>query len=806
MELRTAALELLRKEIRESTSSMTSVPKPLKFLAEHWDNLRALYTATPDAGAGAEAAFKRAFADVMSVLAMTMAKEPRASLKYKLAGDVTDIGGWGHEYVRHLSGMPLLHRPAPSLSFCFYLHNPTRLLASKGSGESRHHGRHTRACQDVTPAAPTHYSMLLPCLRPAGEIGTEYNERREANAAADVADLLALVRLIVPFDMAHNAEAEAVDLLLETGQLRMLTEPGVVEEGTHARVCRYLIKCGDYLGDDDEVALALTVAYTLFMSHKQYVDAVRLALRMGGSNEEARIREVFAAASGDDAVRKQLAYVLGRHRSSFVAQDADLDALIGNNTLSALFAELARDLDVVEAKTPEDIYKTHLAGGVGRRDEGPQPESARANLASTFVNAFVNAGYQQDKLITTKDSTWVYKNREHAMMSAVASVGMVHMWNPDEGLNAVSKYLDAPEEYVRAGALLGVGVACAGTRNLDVDPALAVFSDHIVEGSKSGHNMKLAALQGLGLAYAGSKRSEIAEFLVPYIQDESASKSMELAAIAGTALGLVFVGTGNDEYATVILDRLMSLDDAEAAQAITRHLALGLGLLLLGRAEEADPTLEVLSTIEKPIGQQASLLVQACAYAGTGNVLQVQKLLRVCATHPEGEDREKAEKAKAEAGAGAPGAAAGGAGSGAAAGAGAGAAGRGGSGGAASGPSTGAAGGAGASAGADSEAAGKGAKDVAGKYIHQSVAVLGLALVAMGEELSIDMASRMADHLLQYGDTAVRRAVPLSLALCHISDPEYSIVDVLSKLTHDQNDETAQAAIFSLGLVRACVY
>lgn len=53
-------------------------------------------------------------------------------------------------------------------------------------------------------------------------------------------------------------------------------------------------------------------------------------------------------------------------------------------------------------QTPEDIYKSHLAesGGVSRRRDGgaQQVDSARANLASTFVNAFVNAGYGQDKV------------------------------------------------------------------------------------------------------------------------------------------------------------------------------------------------------------------------------------------------------------------------------------------------------------------------------------------------------------------------------------------------------------------------
>ena len=37
------ALESLRTQIRSSTSSMTSVPKPLKFLRQHFDGLKELH-------------------------------------------------------------------------------------------------------------------------------------------------------------------------------------------------------------------------------------------------------------------------------------------------------------------------------------------------------------------------------------------------------------------------------------------------------------------------------------------------------------------------------------------------------------------------------------------------------------------------------------------------------------------------------------------------------------------------------------------------------------------------------------------
>lgn len=46
-ELYRPALETLRTLIRTSTSSMTSVPKPLKFLRPHYPDLQALYEAWP---------------------------------------------------------------------------------------------------------------------------------------------------------------------------------------------------------------------------------------------------------------------------------------------------------------------------------------------------------------------------------------------------------------------------------------------------------------------------------------------------------------------------------------------------------------------------------------------------------------------------------------------------------------------------------------------------------------------------------------------------------------------------------------
>ena len=67
----------------------------------------------------------------------------------------------------------------------------------------------------------------------------------------------------------------------------------------------------------------------------------------------------------------------------------------------------------MEPKTPEDIYKSHLDNNSRSAFGGGQVDSARQNLASSFVNGFVNAAFGQDKLLMEDGNKWLYKNKEH---------------------------------------------------------------------------------------------------------------------------------------------------------------------------------------------------------------------------------------------------------------------------------------------------------------------------------------------------------------------------------------------------------
>lgn len=87
------SLEIMRTLICAATTSMTSVPKPLKFLRPHYSSLKTIVGKITDPSPRALCA------DIISVLAMTNT-EGTECLQYRLMGSKEGLVEWGHEYVR----------------------------------------------------------------------------------------------------------------------------------------------------------------------------------------------------------------------------------------------------------------------------------------------------------------------------------------------------------------------------------------------------------------------------------------------------------------------------------------------------------------------------------------------------------------------------------------------------------------------------------------------------------------------------------------------------------------------------------
>ncbi|KAG7287865.1 proteasome regulatory particle base subunit [Staphylotrichum longicolle] len=649
------ALEAMKNFIKTSTSSMTAVPKPLKFLRPHYETMTKLYDAWP---AGDD---RNSLADVLSVIGMTYSDEERQdTLKYRLLAPTQDIGSWGHEYVRHL----------------------------------------------------------------ALEIGEVYGKRIAADEST--ADLVDLALTLVPLFLKSNQEADAVDLMSELEVIEEL--PKFVDENTYGRVCLYMVSMVNLLTYPDNEQF-LRVAHRIYKNYKQYTQAMVLAIRL---NDYELIAADFDDAP-DPALKKQLAFLIARQRIWLdhpreTPDDEEIVECLGNVKLPEHFKALGKELNILEPKTTEDIYKSHLESS--RVAGMTNFDSARNNLAAGFVNAFVNAGFGNDKMMLGENDkeSWVWKTKEEGMTSTLASLGTLLMWDIENGLDQVDKYTYLEEEQIQAGAYLAIGIMNSGVR-LDSEPAMALLAD----SDKLNHKnplIRVAAIMGLGLSYAGSNKEDVLTFLLPIISDTT--QEMRVSAMAALACGLVFVGSSHAEAGEAIIMTL--LDEERKSQLTdkwTRFLALGLGLLYFGRQEEVDVVLETLKVVEHPMAKPTAVLASICAWAGTGAVLKIQELLHLCNEHMEESDEKK------------------------------------------------------------------------GDELLQAYAVLGIGLVAMGEDVGQDMVLRHFGHLMHYGEANIRRAVPLAMGLISPCNPQMKIYDTLSRYSHDNDNDVAINAIFAMGLLGA---
>ena len=347
------ALESLRTLIRTSTASLTSVPKPLKFLRPHYPELQELYEKWPTTEQGAG---KKLFADILSVLAMTYSDQgKRETLMYRLKGGGSEEPGtWGHEYVRHL---------AAEIEEEYAVRNE-----EVSEGEASKKGRYT---------------------------GEELHE---------------LALRLVPFLLSHNGEADAVDLLLELEGINSIIP--FVDENTYTRVCLYMTSCVNLLVPPDDREF-LRCARTIYRKFEKYSQAIVCSLRLGDTE---LIKEDLNTPK-NASMKRQLAFILARqqfHGADEGLDDEGLMEILNNTKLGEYFELFGKELNLVEPRSLEDIYKSHL--------ENTRPgaatanvDSARQNLAGTFVNGYVNAGFGNDTLMAKAEvgQSWIYKNKDH---------------------------------------------------------------------------------------------------------------------------------------------------------------------------------------------------------------------------------------------------------------------------------------------------------------------------------------------------------------------------------------------------------
>ena len=158
----------------------------------------------------------------------------------------------------------------------------------------------------------------------------------------------------------------------------------------------------------------LRTAHDIYMDYNQLAQAMILAIRL---NDVALIEKDFRSTE-DVPLKKQLAFLMARQQiwldlPMHTEADEEIASILGNTKMPEYFKLLAKELNLLEPKTPEDIYKSHLENS--RVSGLTNVDSARHNLASALVNAFVNAGFSSDKMLLTEGDSrgsWVWKTKD----------------------------------------------------------------------------------------------------------------------------------------------------------------------------------------------------------------------------------------------------------------------------------------------------------------------------------------------------------------------------------------------------------
>ena len=105
-DLRINSYNMIKHEITTSTSSMTSIPRPLKFIRLHFGKIKEFYEKFIPS-TEKDKNYKLMLSDLISVILSVVTEtneegKELTMLQYVLSGTLKDLTSWGIEYIRSL--------------------------------------------------------------------------------------------------------------------------------------------------------------------------------------------------------------------------------------------------------------------------------------------------------------------------------------------------------------------------------------------------------------------------------------------------------------------------------------------------------------------------------------------------------------------------------------------------------------------------------------------------------------------------------------------------------------------------------
>ena len=570
-DLRINSYNMIKHEITTATSTMTSIPRPLKFIRLRFEDIKSFYDKFIPS-TEQDKNYKLMLSDLISVLLTVVTEKDEEGqelkiIKYVLSGTRKDLTSWGIEYIRSL----------------------------------------------------------------CSEIGKEYDSRLEREEPTN--DILDLVKTFAPYLIKQHCENDAIDLLIEVESIDEIKN--YINEHNYKKICLYLLSITNYSADTEEYRNTLELVYNIYFDKfHQYIDAMRVAIKIGNP---LYITQTFFKCN-DLVTQKQLAFILSTE--GLFLDDEDVSKKIDGEVMEILrnykqsdyYKALAKSLELLEPKHPEDVFKSHLEDKKGNKNK--KIESSKTNMAYSIASAFINAGFGTEVLLSKKDSDWIFKNKEQGIQCLLSGIGLINIWDYLEGPNKVYELAGKKETdiYKRSGRNIGLGICLCGIHD-ENDVAVAILLEELKDKNL---DIKISAVFGLGLAAAGSQNQKLHEILNGLLGDFS--YGFEMSAFVSLALGLIFLGSSDEDVFNDLFSILMTRNEGGKTKIFESPFfviyILGMGLLCLGKQKDNDFMIDTLVSIEefsKDMRDYMKTMLISFSYAGSGNVAKVQELMQIIA-------------------------------------------------------------------------------------------------------------------------------------------------------------------------------
>lgn len=242
------------------------------------------------------------------------------------------------------------------------------------------------------------------------------------------------------------------------------------------------------------------------------------------------------------------------------------------------------------------------------------------HTAVTFCNAFMNAGTTHDKFFRD-NLDWLGKAVNWSKFTATAALGVIHRGNLTQSRRLLEPYLprqggiSSGSIYSQGGALYAYGLIHAN-HGADAVPYLRnMFLKAEEEVIQHGGAL------GLGIAGMATGDEAIYDDLKNVLYGDSALNGEAV----GVAIGLIMLGTKNEKA----IENMFIYAHETSHEKIVRGCAIGIALIVFGRQEGADSTINVLLNDPDPIMRYGGILSVAMAYCGTGSNKAIRRLLHV---------------------------------------------------------------------------------------------------------------------------------------------------------------------------------